>query len=441
MDDGHAAAPHDGAAALQHAGEQQLPLAELYGEAQGLAAAARAARTAPSTAAALAALGRCEAAVERAALFSDNEDLDDLATSSLKYLLLPWARAELLSGAPCAGGPEARARAVGGALAALREFLTRAAQYGALKGTAAVAAGVGGDGDGDADGGGGGVVVPQRAGGAAGGAGGDAGARRLAKIERFKRQRALAAAAEQLRKRREDAARRGGGGDSGGDEGGGGGGAGGWDEEDERRLWLMQLEGSALEAIDMRDSLLQEVQLLRHAAVAAAAAPGGDGGRSESGRGASTSGGGGGGAERDARARPGARRPGAAGGGGAMPGTFVIGAAPEGGAAAQAVMMSRLTGIVDSLSLNQRDSLRQQVFQPYVPLPTISVEQQGMMELAAARERDAASAAANAARAAADAGRRSDDEDEDEVRRARTWDDFKDDNPSGWGNSKLRPCA
>lgn len=24
---------------------------------------------------------------------------------------------------------------------------------------------------------------------------------------------------------------------------------------------------------------------------------------------------------------------------------------------------------------------------------------------------------------------------------ARAWDDFKDDNPRGWGNSKLRPCA
>jgi hypothetical protein len=82
-----------------------------------------------------------------------------------------------------------------------------------------------------------------------------------------------------------------------------------------------------------------------------------------------------------------------------------------------------------------------QVFRPYVPLPTISVEQQGAMELAAAREREASQAAADAARSAREEARRSEDEDEEEVARARAWDAFKDENPAGWGNSKLRPCA
>jgi hypothetical protein len=149
--------------------------------------------------------------------------------------------------------------------------------------------------------------------------------------------------------------------------------------------------------------------------------------------------------------------------------------------------MARLTGVAQQLSLNERERLRgqvrarrsrgggvldrafpraslaagarvrikdrparraaprpvacPQVFQPYVPLPTISVEQQGVMELAEARAREARARESEAARAAAEAGRRSDDEDEDEVARARAWDDFKDDNPRGWGNSKLRPCA
>lgn len=81
------------------------------------------------------------------------------------------------------------------------------------------------------------------------------------------------------------------------------------------------------------------------------------------------------------------------------------------------------------------------MFQPYVPLPTITVEQQGEMELAAAREREARQAEVERRRRQKEEERRSDDEDDEEVRKARAWDDWKDDNPAGWGNSKLRPCA
>ena len=63
------------------------------------------------------------------------------------------------------------------------------------------------------------------------------------------------------------------------------------------------------------------------------------------------------------------------------------------------------------------------------------------MELAAVRSREAVAAEAAVARGAAEASRCSDDEDEEELAKARAWDDFKDDNPAGWGNSKLRPCA
>jgi len=81
------------------------------------------------------------------------------------------------------------------------------------------------------------------------------------------------------------------------------------------------------------------------------------------------------------------------------------------------------------------------VFKPYVSLPTITVEQQGAMEFAAAREREAKEAEGAAKRAQREAERNSDEEDEEELAKARVWDDFKDDNPAGWGNSKLRPCA
>lgn len=33
------------------------------------------------------------------------------------------------------------------------------------------------------------------------------------------------------------------------------------------------------------------------------------------------------------------------------------------------------------------------------------------------------------------------DEDEEELTRTRARDDFRDANPYGWGNSKLRPCG
>jgi hypothetical protein len=112
------------------------------------------------------------------------------------------------------------------------------------------------------------------------------------------------------------------------------------------------------------------------------------------------------------------------------------------GAASRAAMMDRLSGIAAALSLDAREQTRQRaLFTPYVPLPTITVEQQGAIELAEARAREAAEAKAKAAKEKAEAERRSDDEDDDEVAKARAWDEFKDDNPYGWGNSKLRPCA
>lgn len=37
--------------------------------------------------------------------------------------------------------------------------------------------------------------------------------------------------------------------------------------------------------------------------------------------------------------------------------------------------------------------------------------------------------------------RHEDVEDEEILRQQRDWDDFKDDNPKGWGNSRLRPTA
>lgn len=80
------------------------------------------------------------------------------------------------------------------------------------------------------------------------------------------------------------------------------------------------------------------------------------------------------------------------------------------------------------------------MFRPSHILPTLTVEQQGDIELAELREREARQQAAEAERLHRAAAAGSDDDDE-AVYKARQWDDFKDDNPKGWGNSKLRPCG
>lgn len=82
-----------------------------------------------------------------------------------------------------------------------------------------------------------------------------------------------------------------------------------------------------------------------------------------------------------------------------------------------------------------------QVFRPSHILPTLTVEQQGEIEVAEAMQRQQHEQKAEAARRRQQAERRSDDEDEEEVQRARAWDDYKDANPYGSGNSKLRPCS
>ena len=60
------------------------------------------------------------------------------------------------------------------------------------------------------------------------------------------------------------------------------------------------------------------------------------------------------------------------------------------------------------------------------------------MEMAAAQRVSTAQAKADAALAAAKAA---DKDGEQETLRQRAWDDWKDDNPRGAGNSKLRPTA
>lgn len=94
---------------------------------------------------------------------------------------------------------------------------------------------------------------------------------------------------------------------------------------------------------------------------------------------------------------------------------------------------------------SQREELRRGVFQPSHILPTMTVEQQGDIEVAEmlSRQQEEQARAQQVAAAHAARGRAGDDsdDDEDKVERQRAMDDWKDDNPRGWGNSKLKPCG
>jgi len=74
-------------------------------------------------------LTRLEQRVESTALFSSNEEsLDELPTSSIKFLLVPAYLSSALSSAPC--GMASRLKNVEAAVHAARQFVSRAQQYG-----------------------------------------------------------------------------------------------------------------------------------------------------------------------------------------------------------------------------------------------------------------------------------------------------------------------
>lgn len=72
------------------------------------------------------------ASVESAALFSANEELDDIATGDIKFLLAPFYLAELLGSCPAPDGPTQRLRQVQEAHSAYNSFLHRCQHYGLL---------------------------------------------------------------------------------------------------------------------------------------------------------------------------------------------------------------------------------------------------------------------------------------------------------------------
>mmetsp|Transcript_17879 Transcript_17879/g.30051 ORF Transcript_17879/g.30051 Transcript_17879/m.30051 type:complete len:360 (+) Transcript_17879:88-1167(+) len=89
----------------------------------------------------------------------------------------------------------------------------------------------------------------------------------------------------------------------------------------------------------------------------------------------------------------------------------------------------------------ERDRIRDEVFRPTHTMHTMSVEEFGEIECAEMMERSAEQTKRAAKKAAKEAERSQEDVEHMALMKARYWDDFKDDNPSGMGNSKLRPCG
>lgn len=89
---------------------------------------------------------------------------------------------------------------------------------------------------------------------------------------------------------------------------------------------------------------------------------------------------------------------------------------------------TQLQPIVENLQ--RRQNIKDQIFRPSHLLPTMTVEQFGALE----QER------------ALQGGSRpqeevKEEEEVEDVYKARAWDDWKDDHPRGWGNSRLKPCG
>ena len=96
---------------------------------------------------------------------------------------------------------------------------------------------------------------------------------------------------------------------------------------------------------------------------------------------------------------------------------------------------------VGAAPVDRRAAAALGVFRPSHTLPTMTVEQHGEIEYRELVERTRREAETKARRAAEDAALTEEERDARELAKARAWDEFKDDNPFGHGNSKLRPCS
>ena len=324
---------------------QALPLGTLFSSAQGILKRLEELPPGDERAPALLEQGavqlrRAAAMVDSLGLFSPNEEAEDIPTSDLKYLLLPFYRGELAAQTR-ARDPLSRAAALADAAQHYRAFLSEARQYGLLGQEAAplVAAleerqrhamgtSSGGGGGNSASTAGRGHSSPGSSSSGSSshglrGAGLDPATLRQQKIAKFKREKYLAARLETLHLQQRQELQT----VAAADGGCGGQGAGEGDAEaGERELWVLQVEQAALQAADCLAGLHQEIELLRHVA--------------------------------------------------SIPEEQMTEAAEEAAAAAPPAMLAQLreaTGVMQAGSVaGRREQLRQQVLRPGHVLPTMT---------------------------------------------------------------------
>ncbi|KAL9653918.1 hypothetical protein ABK040_012976 [Willaertia magna] len=94
----------------------------------------------------------------------------------------------------------------------------------------------------------------------------------------------------------------------------------------------------------------------------------------------------------------------------------------------------RNSGVSGSNYLNKKDQLRNQVFGPYVPPPTKTIEEFAREEMENLRIREEKEKSQQKEKKEED--ELNSDEEEEELKKKRNWDDWKDDNPKGSGNLK-----
>jgi immunoglobulin-binding protein 1 len=109
--------------------------------------------------------------------------------------------------------------------------------------------------------------------------------------------------------------------------------------------------------------------------------------------------------------------------------------------AASALQKSTLSSSSGNNSRQRRQDIRSEVFRPSHTVATMSVEQYGEVEYRQMMERQRVEEDRKEVEERRRMGMTEEEREEEEVGKQRAWDAFKDDNPRGWGNSKLRPCA
>ena len=327
----------------------------------------------------LALYAKTRSQISAADLFSPNEGIEDVSTSSLPYLLLDFQAAELVQRTPYVDPPQ-RKLVVRKARAAYELFLSLVDGYGLVDG-----------------GGGGGKYAkmleryrddPEHFAMVAVVSGGDAAARREAKIANFKAEKELKGRLEMLRANPRYL------------EGGG-------DEELVRQVHLAHVEFCVHATFQALDSLNREWEMLRMAPDEVPSHNTGDGQRDDS-RG---------------RARGGSEEDGDA--------TWRLDQPMRRQKGSGAPLLSSKGKPLQPFTLvGSRADLAKGVFRPGHNLPTMSVDEY----LEEERRRG------NILEGGTDPAKPEVDEDDMEAMdretyKAREWDDFKDDNPRGAGNT------